>query len=66
MPSVHGGRSRRRRQGKRQSLLHTIGGDCYIKTFNEKLPPLKKRKLNKKVQEKEDAIKGNLQMVNQN
>ena len=34
--------------------------------FNEKLPPLKKRKLTKKPQEKEDEIKIKLQTANQN
>ena len=33
--------------------------------INEKIPPLKKRKLSKKSQEKEDKIKRNLQMENQ-
>ena len=32
---------------KRQSLLNTFGGNWYMKTINEKLPPLKKRKLKK-------------------
>ena len=34
--------------------------------LNEKILPLKKRKLSKKAQEKEDEIKRNLQMANQN
>ena len=43
---------------KKQSLLHAIGGDLYI---IEKLPPLKKRKLIKKAQYKEDGIRRYLQ-----
>ena len=34
--------------------------------INENLPPLKKLKLSKKAQEKEDKIKRNIQMENQN
>ena len=36
------------------------------KTINEKIPPLKKRKLSKKAQGKEDEIKINLHIENQN
>ena len=51
---------------KHQSSLHAIGGYWYMNKFNEKLPSLKKRKLGKKTQEKDDEIKRNLQMENQN
>ena len=36
-----------------------------MKRMNENLPPLKKRKLSKKEQEKEVDVKRNLQMANQ-
>ena len=36
-----------------------------MKKMNENLPPLNKRKLSKKEQEKEVDIKRNLQMANQ-
>ena len=49
-----------------QKILHAIGGECYTKKLSEKLPPLKKQKLIKKAQEKEDEIKINLKMANQN
>ena len=39
---------------KHQSLLHAIGGGWYTKKIIQKLPPLKKRRLRKKAQEKED------------
>ena len=45
------------RKIKCQPLLHAIGGDWCMKKFNEKLPPIKKHKLSKKSQEKEDEIK---------
>ena len=51
---------------KRQYLLHANVGGWYMKKMNEKLPPLKKRKLSKKAEEKEDEIKRNLQTANQN
>ena len=47
------------------SLLHDIGGEWYMKKINQKLPPLKKRKISKKEKEKEDEIKINLRMENQ-
>ena len=34
--------------GKIQSLLHSIGGNWYMRKFNEKLPSLKKRKAEQK------------------
>ena len=51
---------------KHQSLLHAIRGGWYILKISEKVPPQKKRKLIKKSQKKEDKIKRNLQMANQN
>ena len=33
---------------KRQSLLHDIGGEWYMKKINEKLSPLKKKKAKNK------------------
>ena len=37
---------------KRKSLLHSIGGGCYVYKLGQKLPPLKKRRLtNKKGEE---------------
>ena len=41
-------------------LLHAIGGVWYVENFGHKLPPLKKRKLIKKIQEEEDKIKRRL------
>ena len=32
-------------RGKRQSLLHDIGGGGYVKKLSQKLPPIKKSKL---------------------
>ena len=37
-----------------------------MKSFNEKLPSLKRQKISKKAQEKKDEIKRNMQMLNQN
>ena len=51
---------------KHQLLLHAIGGGWYMKKISEKLPTLKKRKLSKKSQEKEDEIKINMPTANQN
>ena len=51
---------------KHQSSLHAIGGDWYTNKLNEKLPPLKKQNISKNSQEKEDEVKINLQMANQN
>ena len=45
---------------KRQSLLHAIGGGWFMNKINDKLPPLKKRKISKRLQEKEYEIKRNL------
>ena len=45
---------------KRKSLLHAIEGGWYMKKISEKLPPLKKKRLNKKTQEKDDEIKRKL------
>ena len=45
---------------KHQSLLHAIGGDFYVKKIGQKIPPLKKRRLSKKAQAKEDKIKRKL------
>ena len=45
-----------------QSLLYDIGGEYYTKKINEKLPPLKKLKMSKIAQDKEDEIKIHLQM----
>ena len=42
---------------KYQPLLHSIGGGYYMNKFNGNLAPLKKRKLSKQEQEKEDEIK---------
>ena len=50
---------------KYQSLLYDIGVGWYMRKLSEKLPPLKKSKLSKKSQEKEDEIKRNLQASNQ-
>ena len=50
---------------KSKTFLHTIGGEWSINKLNEKLLPLKKLKLIKKAQEKEDEIKRKLEMVNQ-
>ena len=35
-----------------QSLLHAIGGGCYMNKLGQKLPPLRKRKLRKKTQKR--------------
>ena len=53
-------------KGKLQSLLHAIGRYLYMNKLNKNLRPLRKLKLSKKVQEKEDEIKRNLQKANQN
>ena len=37
---------------KQQSLLHAIGGVWYMNKLSQKLPPLNKRSLRKKAQEK--------------
>ena len=50
---------------KHQSLLHTIGVGWYMNKLGQNLPPLNKRKLIKKSQEKEDKIKRNLHRANQ-
>ena len=50
---------------KHQSLLHAIGGGWYTKQLSDKLTPLKKIKIRKKAQEKEDEIKRRLQKANQ-
>ena len=56
-------------RGKWQYLLYSIGGDCYKKKINEKLPPLKKRKLRKSTRErgwntnKSTNIKSNLEWL---
>ena len=52
-------------KGKRRKSLYDIGGEWYMNKLNEKLPPLKKQKLSKKAQEKEDEIKINMKMENQ-
>ena len=49
---------------KHQSLLHDIRGCWYMNILSDKLPPLKKTKLSKKAQEKEEEIKRNLQEAN--
>ena len=41
---------------KRKSLLHSIGGGWYVEKLVQKLAPLKKSKLSKKRQEKEDIF----------
>ena len=51
---------------RRQSLLHAVGGDWWLKKINEKIPPLKKRRLGRKLQEKEGEIRINVQMENKN
>ena len=51
---------------KHQSLLHAIGGGWYMNKLSEKILPLEKNKIIKKSQKKEDEIKINLQMANQN
>ena len=42
-------------------LLHAIGGGWYMNRLSQKLTPLKKSKLSKKAQEKDDAIKIKIQ-----
>ena len=37
---------------RHQSLLHDIEGSCYMNKLSEKIPPLKKSKLSKKVQKR--------------
>ena len=37
---------------KLKSLLHYIGGGCYVNKLGQKIPPLKKRRLNKKILKK--------------
>ena len=50
---------------KRKSLLHAIGCGWYVKTFGQKLPPLRIRRLIKKYQKEEDEIKKNsLRIIN--
>ena len=49
-----------------KKLLHAIGGEWYMNKSNEKIPTQKKRKLSKKSQEKENKIKINLKMADQN
>ena len=49
---------------KIKSLLHAIGGGWYVKKLGHKLPPLKKRILNKKTQKQEDEIKRKLTEAN--
>ena len=44
-------------KGKRQALLHAIGGDWHIKKLNENLPPLKKWKLKKNQKKKRTKSK---------
>ena len=44
---------------KTRSLLHAIEGGWYVKKLGQKLPPLKKRRLSKKSQEKGYKIKRN-------
>ena len=50
---------------KRRLLLNDIGGDWYVEKLGQKIPPLKKRKLSKKVQEEEDKIKRKITGENQ-
>ena len=50
---------------KCKSSLHDIGGGWYVNKLVQKIPPLKKRKLNKKPQKEEDEIKRILTEDNQ-
>ena len=49
-----------------QLLLTDIAGAWYMKKMSKKLPPLKKQKLSKKAQQKNDKIKINIQTANWN
>ena len=53
-------------RGKCQSLLHAIGGGWYMNKLNENILPPKRTETKKKPTRKEDEIKRNLQMENQN
>ena len=50
---------------KHQSLLHAIGGGCYMNKLCENLPLPKKRKPRKKPQEEEDKTERKLHKANQ-
>ena len=50
---------------KHQLLLAVIGSECHTKK-GKNLPPLRENNLNKKVEEKNDKIKRNLQTANRN
>ena len=45
---------------KVQKLMTDIGGGWYMKKISKGIPPLKRSKLSKKAQDKEDAIKKKL------
>ena len=48
-----------------QSLLHAVGGGWYMNKSSQNIKPLRKRRLFKKLQQKEDEIKIKLQEANQ-
>ena len=50
---------------KRKSLLHAIGGGCYVDKLVHNIPPPKKRELIKKWKEEEDKIKRIITEANQ-
>ena len=47
-------------QEKNQNLITDIGGGRYLEYFEKGLPPLKRKKLSKKAQERDDLIKNKL------
>ena len=50
---------------KNQSLLHAIGDGWYVNKLGQKLPPLNKKRLNKKSPKDDDEIKRKLYKSNQ-
>ena len=51
---------------KHQLPVTDIGVSWYMKQTSKNLPPLRKQKLSKKAQEKDDRIKSNKQAANSN
>ena len=52
------------REEKKQKLITDIGGGWYLEKCKTGLPPLKRTKLGKKAQERQDIIKNELILSN--